>query len=123
VRGAIVVLLVLALVNPAFTARSDEVTTVFVVDVSASMGDSAKEAARAWAESALTDAGDSRWGVVEFGADARVGIPVGTEPYRRARGVETDATNPPAACARRIGSHRRDQTANRARVRRQGQQR
>jgi Mg-chelatase subunit ChlD/uncharacterized membrane protein len=93
VRALIVALIVLALVNPPFTASSDDVTTVFVVDVSASMGDSGKEAARAWVESALTDAGDGQWAVVEFGSDARVGTPIGTERYRRARGVEPEATN------------------------------
>jgi len=92
-RAVLVGLIVLALVNPAFTANSDDVTTVFVVDVSASMGDAAKDAARAWVESALTDAGGAEWAVVEFGDDARVGTPLGTEPYRRARGVEVDATN------------------------------
>jgi hypothetical protein len=49
--------------------------------------------ARAWAEAALTEAGGSQWAIVEFGSDARVGTPVGQEPYRRARGVEADATN------------------------------
>jgi len=93
VRGLIVVLVVLALANPAITRSSDEVTTVFVVDVSESMGPSALEEARAWTEAALTEAGGSQWAVVEFGSDARVGTPVGREPYRRARGVETEATN------------------------------
>ncbi len=92
-RAVIVGLIVLALVNPPFTASSDDVTTVFVVDVSASMGESAKDAARAWVESAITEAGGGQWAVVEFGSDARVGTPVGTEAYRRARGVETEATN------------------------------
>lgn len=92
-RCVIVVLLVLALVNPAFLSRSDDVTTVFVVDVSASMGDPAREAARSWTESALTDAAGGQWAVVEFGSDARLGTPLGREEYRRARGVETDATN------------------------------
>lgn len=92
-RGLIVGLLVLALVDPPFSTRSGDVTTVFVVDVSASMGEHARDAARAWVESALTDAGGGRWGVVEFGSDARVGTPLGNDPYRRARGVETDATN------------------------------
>lgn len=93
VRGVIVTLILLALVNPAHTTSSDDVTTVFVVDVSASMGESARESARAWAESAITEAGGDTWGVVEFGSDARVGTPLGTDPYRRARGVEADATN------------------------------
>jgi Mg-chelatase subunit ChlD len=93
VRALIAALLVLALIDPTFATSSNDVTTVFVVDVSASMGEDAKEAARAWVDSALTDAGGSRWGVVEFGSDARVGTPVGTDPYRRARGVEAEATN------------------------------
>jgi hypothetical protein len=93
VRAVIVGLIVLALVNPPFTRSSDNVTTVFVVDVSASMGPSALDEARAWAEAALTEAGGSQWAIVEFGSDARVGTPVGQEPYRRARGVEADATN------------------------------
>jgi Mg-chelatase subunit ChlD len=93
VRALIVALVVLAMVNPSFTTTSDDVTTVFVVDVSSSMGNSARDEARAWVESALTDSGGGQWGVVEFGSDARVGTPLGTEPYRRARGVDGEATN------------------------------
>ncbi len=93
VRGLIVALIVLALVNPPIRSGSGDVTTVFVVDVSASVGDSGKEAARRWVESALTSAGGGRWAVVEFGSDARIATPLGTEAYRRARGVEADATN------------------------------
>ncbi len=92
-RGSIVVLIVLALVDPLFTTSSDDVTTVFVVDVSSSMGTVARDEARDWVEAALTDAGDGEWAVVEFGSDARVGTPLGTEPYRRARGVDGEATN------------------------------
>lgn len=101
VRALILGLVVLALLDPAFTAASDRVTTVFVVDVSDSMGDTAKESARAWVDSAITEAGDGEWAVVEFGADARVGTPLGSESYRGARGVETDATN--LARALRLG--------------------
>lgn len=101
VRALLLGLILLAVVDPVIRTRSDQVTTVFVVDVSASMGDAAKEAARTWVESALTDADDGRWAVVEFGEDARVGSPVGTEPYRRARGVEIGATN--LARALRLG--------------------
>ena len=93
VRGLIVALLILALVNPAISTGSGDVTTVFVVDVSDSMGDAAKDSARAWVDSALTDSGGGEWGVVEFGSDARVGTPIGTDAYRRARGVEAEATN------------------------------
>ena len=91
-RAVIVGLLVLTLVDPVFSISSDDVTTVFVVDVSASIGAS-ERAARAWVESALAEAGDGRWAVVEFGADARVGTPVGTVSYRPARGVDREATS------------------------------
>jgi Mg-chelatase subunit ChlD len=92
-RAVIVGLIVLALVDPPITTGSGDVTTVFVVDVSDSMSDSAKQEARSWVDSALTEAGGNQWGIVEFGADARVGTPVGTDPYRGARGVEPEATN------------------------------
>jgi Mg-chelatase subunit ChlD len=91
-RAAIAGLLVLTLVDPVISTRSDEVTTVFVVDVSASMG-SSEQTARAWVESALAEAGGSEWAVVEFGADARVATPVGTVTYRPARGVDPEATS------------------------------
>lgn len=91
-RSTIVVLVVLALVDPVFTAHSDEVTTVFVVDVSDSLG-SAVESARAWVQSAATDSTDGDWAVVEFGGDARVGAPLGAGAYRAARGVERESTN------------------------------
>ena len=93
VRAVVLGLVILALIDPVFRTRSEQVTMVFIVDVSASMGEAAKEAARTWVESAITEAGDGRWAIVEFGEDARVGSPVGTEPYRRARGVEVSATN------------------------------
>lgn len=93
VRSLIVTLIVLAMIDPAFTKESDDVTTVFVVDVSDSMAQSSLREARAWTEAALTEANGGRWAVVEFGSDARVGTPLGAETYRRARGVETDATN------------------------------
>lgn len=91
-RGAIAMLLVLALINPVFTTRNDDVSTVFVVDVSASVGASV-ETARAWVQSALTEAEGASWAVVEFGGDARLGTSMGTDPYRPARGVEADSTN------------------------------
>ncbi len=91
-RATLVSLLLLALVNPVFATASDDVTTVFVVDTSASVGEGVA-GARAWVESALTDARDARWAVVEFGRDARVGTPVGTDPYQRARGVDREASD------------------------------
>ena len=91
-RSLIVLLLALAMIDPLITTASDQVTTVFVVDVSASMGTS-ERAARAWVEAAITEAGGGRWAVVEFGSDARVGTPVGTVTYRPARGVDREASN------------------------------
>jgi Mg-chelatase subunit ChlD/uncharacterized membrane protein len=93
-RATIALLLALALVDPVIATRSDQVTTVFVVDVSASMG-SSEQTARAWVESALAEAGGSEWAVVEFGSDARVATPVGAETYRPARGVDREATSIP----------------------------
>src|SRR5690606_39175413 len=90
-RGAIVLLLVLAIVDPSFSTRSGQVTTVFVVDVSDSVGSSDREA-RAWVEEA-TRAGNGQWAVVEFGADARVATPIGSGVYRPARGVDREATS------------------------------
>jgi len=91
-RACVVGLIILALINPPLTTRSGDVTTVFVVDVSASLGSSVK-AARAWAQSAAAEAGDGEWAVVEFGGDARVGTPLGKGPYRPARGVDAESTN------------------------------
>lgn len=98
-RGAIVLLLVLSLVDPAFSTRSGAVTTVFVVDVSASVGASDR-ASRAWVESAVL-AGEGDWAVVEFGADARVATPIGDPFYRPARGIDREATS--IARALRLG--------------------
>lgn len=91
-RAAIAALLLLALVNPAIPRTSEAVTTVFLVDASASMGTSL-ESARAWVKSAMTEAENGQWATVEFGGDARVGTPMGTEPYRPARGVDGESTN------------------------------
>ena len=91
-RALIASLLALALLDPAISRTSNDVTTVFVVDASASMG-SSLETARSWVQAAITDAGDGAWSVVEYGGDARVGTPVGRDPYRPARGVDRESTN------------------------------
>lgn len=91
-RALIAALLALALLNPAIPMTSNDVTTVFVVDVSTSMGTSL-DVARSWVQSAIAGGEGSRWAVVEFAADARVGTPVGTDQYRPARGVERESTN------------------------------
>jgi len=92
-RLVIVGLLVLTLVDPIINLSNDSVTTVFVVDVSDSIGASVDEA-RSWVQAAITDADDGRWAVVEAGGDARVAAPLGVFPYSdRARVVDVTATN------------------------------
>jgi Mg-chelatase subunit ChlD len=92
VRLGIVGLLALSLLDPVFRRSNDTVTTVFVVDVSDSVGGSVEES-RAWVEAALTEAGDGQWAVVEFGADARLAAPVGNHPYAGTSVVDATATN------------------------------
>lgn len=91
-RALIGALLLLTLIDPAIPRTSNDVTTVFVVDVSTSMGTSL-EVARSWVQSAIADAGQGEWAVVEFASDARLGTPVGSASYRPARGVERESTN------------------------------
>ncbi len=91
-RALIALLLALSLLDPAIARTSDDVTTVFVVDASDSMGASL-ETARSWVQSAITESGDGQWAVVEFGGDARLGTPLGNNPYRPARGVDRESTN------------------------------
>src|SRR5690606_1537688 len=84
---------------PSFPTRrssdlSNQVTTVFVLDVSASM-ESAKQAARAWVQAAITAAGENRFAIVEYGSDAKVGTPLGTVPFPPARDVDDQASNTP----------------------------
>ena len=64
VRFVIVGLIILALVDPALRRTSDDVTTVFVVDVSASMG-AAADTGRSWVEAALTEADEAEWAIVD----------------------------------------------------------
>ncbi|HSO48970.1 MAG TPA: vWA domain-containing protein, partial [Acidimicrobiia bacterium] len=91
-RIFIVGLLVLSVIDPDFSRSDNSVTTVFVVDVSDSIGDSVSES-RSWVEAAITDAGDGRWAVVEVGGDARVATPRGNLPYSGAADVDVTATN------------------------------
>ncbi len=92
VRLVIVGLLILSLVDPVFNRSDASVTTVFVVDVSDSVGDSVGES-RAWVDAALTEAGDGQWAVVEVGGDARVATPLGGLPYTGTGDVDVTATN------------------------------
>lgn len=91
-RGFIVALILLALINPSLSFSNESVTTVFLVDTSESLG-SSTQTARAWVQSAITEAGDNRWAVVEFGKDARVSTPVGQDDYFNEPSVDGTATN------------------------------
>ncbi len=91
-RGVIVGLILLAMINPSLSFSNNSVTTVFLVDTSESLGNST-QAARAWVQSAITEAGDNHWAVVEFGKDARVSTPVGQEDYFNEPSVDGTATN------------------------------
>ncbi len=92
VRLLIVGLLLLTLIDPLVAKRSSDVTTVFVVDVSASIG-TTKDLAREWVDDALSQAANGRWAVVEFGTDARMAANFDTVHYGAARGVDPNATS------------------------------
>lgn len=91
-RGVIVALVLLAWLDPRFALPSRQVTTVFVLDVSASM-ESSKQAARAWVNAAAQGAGDNQFAIVEYGADAKVGTPIGTVLFPPAKDVDDQASN------------------------------
>jgi len=91
-RLVIVGLLVLSVVDPVINRSNDTITTVFVVDVSDSVGESVNES-RAWVQAALTEGADGRWAVVEVGGDARMASPLGNLPYTAAGDVDVTATN------------------------------
>ncbi len=91
-RAVIVVLVLLAIFDPRIALPSNQVTTVFVVDVSASMAE-AKQAARVWVQAAVAGAGSNQFAVVDFGSDARVATPIGSVLFPPARNVDEDASN------------------------------
>jgi uncharacterized membrane protein/Mg-chelatase subunit ChlD len=92
-RGLIVLLILAALFDPRIATTSNQVTTIFVLDVSASMGLS-QQSARSWLQAAVAEAGSNQFAVVEFGADARVGTPIGSVLFPPARGVDQESSNP-----------------------------
>lgn len=92
-RIVLVGLLLLALVNPVFHRSSGDLTTVFVVDVSDSLGGDGVAAGQGWTRAALSERGDSRAGVVEVGADTRIVVPIGTGDYEGAPRVNPTETN------------------------------
>lgn len=92
VRALVIALVALAWLDPRFALPSRQVTTVFVLDVSASM-EGSLASARSWIQAAITAAGDNRFAVVEFGENASVASPVGTILFPPARDVDIKSTN------------------------------
>ena len=92
-RIVLVVLLLLAFANPEFRRHSQDLTTVFVVDVSDSLGSEGAAASQSWARAALADRGASLAGVVEVGSDSRIVVPVGEGVYEGDRRVNPTETN------------------------------
>ncbi|MGH9023126.1 MAG: vWA domain-containing protein, partial [Acidimicrobiia bacterium] len=77
VRSILVACLVGALFGLALPRRGNEVTTIFAVDASDSMGPAGRENALAWVEEALADMpSGSGAGVTVFGGDTRVELTV-----------------------------------------------
>lgn len=72
IRALIVVLLLLAIFDPAINRADETVSTVFVVDVSDSLTRPGVSSARSWVVGALADQGGSRAAVVEVGEGATV---------------------------------------------------
>lgn len=92
-RTVLVGLLLAALVNPVFHRSSGELTTVFVVDVSDSLGGDGVAAGQGWTRAALSERGDTQIGVVEVGADSRIVVPIGRAEYEGAPRVDPTETN------------------------------
>ncbi len=91
-RAAIVLLVLLAVFDPRIALSSNQVTTVFVIDVSASMAES-KQVARAWVQAAVSGAGSNQFAVIDYASDARVATPVGSVLFPPARNVDEQASN------------------------------
>lgn len=91
-RAVIVALVLLAIFDPRIALPSNQVTTVFVVDVSASMAES-KQVARAWVQAAVSGAGSNQFAVVDYASDARVATPIGSVLFPPARDIDDQASN------------------------------
>ncbi len=84
VRVAIVGLVVAAIIDPVFERQSDQVTTIFVIDASASMGATGVDGGLAFVTEAIDDhAGGGRSAVVTVDGDARVLRPLSEEAMGR----------------------------------------
>lgn len=76
-RGLIVILLVLSLAGLQIVRSADQLAVVFLIDASDSMPDSAVEAARQYAEDAISRMGpNDQAAIIVFGSDALVERPM-----------------------------------------------
>jgi uncharacterized membrane protein len=105
VRAAVAALIVAALLTPVISRSEDRVATVFVVDVSASIGSGGSDDARQFVRDALAARDESaRAGVVVFGADAQVDQIVSDAASFGTTTAVVDATATDVAAALRLGA-------------------
>jgi len=103
VRAVIAAALVLALLDVSLPRRGGDVSTMFLVDASDSMGTAGREAALDWARDALSrQPGDARAGVAFFGGDARLELTVQHEARLVQPATTIDATRTDLAGALRL---------------------
>lgn len=97
VRGAIAVVVALALAGPRVVSETRDVSVVFLNDVSASIPAAARESARRWMDAAASG-GTAATAEVAFAREARVvrGF-AGGEPEQHAGGLPVDGTEVSAA--------------------------
>jgi Mg-chelatase subunit ChlD len=104
-RGVVALLALLALLAPTLNRKANGVATIFVVDGSASLGNAGHDSAAEWVRTALAaKPPDARAGVVVFGGDARLDVPVASKvAFGRVEvAVDEKATN--LATAIRLGT-------------------
>jgi Mg-chelatase subunit ChlD len=103
-RAATAACLVVALLGVGVGRSADRVATVFVVDVSDSMGTSGRNAAFDWVREALTHQdGGALAGVVLFGGDARIEALLREELTLGQPAVQVDPSRTDLAGALRLG--------------------
>lgn len=99
IRLILATALVLAMAQPVLHKPSDQLSVVFAVDRSASVTVNGVSPANAWLAEALKKAGpNDRVGVIDFGANAAIRIPVGAKaPVTNPAPVDPSATDLGAA--------------------------
>jgi Mg-chelatase subunit ChlD len=104
-RAVVAALALLALIAPELNRQANAVATIFVVDGSASLGPSGRASAAEWVRAALdAKPKDARTGVVVFGGDARLDIPVAATATFTRQEVTVDEKATNLATAIRLGT-------------------